>query len=83
MPDPVAWTEIEPGWQVVDVDGHDVGRVSELRGDTDLDIFDGLTVTKGILSRDKYVPAEQVAGIVVGEVRVAISREQIEALANQ
>jgi hypothetical protein len=57
--------------------------VSELRGDTGLDIFDGLTVTKGILSRDEYVPAEHVAGIFEGEVRLAIPHGQIEALANQ
>ena len=81
MPDPVAWTVIEPGWKVVDANGDDVQRVHEVRGDFDLDIFDGLTVTHGILSRDKYVPAEHVAAIYEGEVHLSISREEIEGLA--
>ena len=80
MPDPVAWTVIEPGWNVFDVNGGDVGRVHEVRGDFDLDIFDGLTITQGILGRDKYVPAEHVAAIYEGEVHLSISREEIEGL---
>jgi len=81
VPDPVAWTVIEPGWKVVDANGDDVGRVHEVRGDFDLDIFDGLTVTQGILSRDKYVPAEHVPAIYEGEVHLSISHEEIEGLA--
>jgi hypothetical protein len=80
VPDPVAWTVVEPGWNVFDVNGADVGRVHEVRGDFDLDIFDGLTITQGILGRDKYVPAERVAAIYEGEVHLSISREEIEGL---
>jgi len=80
MPDPVAWTVIEPGWNVFDANGDDIGRVHEVRGDLDLDIFDGLTVTRGILTRDKYVPAENVATIYEGEAHLSISREEIEGL---
>ena len=76
MADPVAWTEIEPGWRVVDADGNDVGKVSEVRGDVTLDIFDGLTIKQGILKSDEYVPAEHVSEIHEGEVRVAGSRGQ-------
>ena len=80
MPDPVAWTVIDPGWNVFDVNGDDGGRVHEVRGDFDLDIFDGLTITQGILGRDKYAPAEHVAAIYEGEVHLSISREEIEGL---
>jgi hypothetical protein len=83
MPDPVAWTLIEPGWKVFDASGENVGRVHEVRGDLNLDIFDGLTIRQGILSRDEYVPAEHVATIYEGEVHLAISREEIEALAEE
>jgi uncharacterized protein YrrD len=68
MPDPVAWTMIEPGWKVVDHTGEEVGRVAEVLGDPEADIFDGLHVTKGLLSRTDYVPSERVASIVEGAI---------------
>jgi hypothetical protein len=78
--DPVAWTVVEKGWKVFDVEGDDVGRVDEITGDENVDIFDGLTVSKGILSKPKYVPSENVAQIVEGEVHLSLSRAQVEAL---
>jgi hypothetical protein len=82
VPDPAAWTVVEPGWRVLDTAGDDVGRVHEVRGDLELDIFGGLTVNPGILSRDTYVPAEHVGAIYEGEVHLSISREEIEGLAD-
>ena len=61
MADPVAWVMIEPGWAVRDADGKEIGRVHEVTGDENADIFDGLTIKQGILSKDKYVPSEHVA----------------------
>ncbi len=66
MADPVSWLMIEPGWRVVAGDGTVVGRVDEVTGDSDHDIFDGLSVSK------KYVPAEQVAEITEGVVHLTI-----------
>jgi hypothetical protein len=80
MPDPVAWTVVEKGWKVLDAGGEEVGRVSEVTGDENADIFDGLTIREGILSKDKYVPSENVAAIYEGEVQLSLTRAQIEAL---
>jgi hypothetical protein len=79
-PDPVSWKVIEKGWRVLDAQGQDVGRVGEITGDDNADIFDGLTISQGILSGDKYVPSEQVAEIREGEVRLSISRDAVEQL---
>jgi len=68
MPDPVAWPMIEPGWKAVEHTGEEVGRVSEVLGDPEADIFDGLHVTKGLLSSTDYVPSERVASIVEGTI---------------
>ncbi len=68
--DPVSWLLIEPGWQVVDANGEKVGRVETVTGDSNADIFDGLEVRSGLLET-RYVPSEQVASIVQGEVRLA------------
>jgi hypothetical protein len=73
--DPVSWLMIEPGWQVVDAAGNDIGRVEEVAGDSSHDIFNGLAVSSGMFSRPRYVPAEQVLEISSGRVRIAASLE--------
>jgi uncharacterized protein YrrD len=78
--DPVSWFVIEPGWRVVASDGAEVGQVAEVVGDTEDDIFNGLAVSSGLLGRPKYVPAERVAEIVEGEVRLDVAAKAIEHL---
>ena len=82
MPDPVAWTMVEPGWDVVDAHGEKVGTVEQIIGAPDLDIFDGLSVRKGvdILSRPKYVSAEQVGSIEEGTVHLTIDGDAFAEL---
>jgi uncharacterized protein YrrD len=82
MPDPVAWTMVEPGWDVVDAQGEKVGAVEQIVGAPDLDIFDGFSVRKGrdILSAPKYVPAEQVGAIEEGTVHLTIDHDAFAEL---
>ena len=80
QPDPVSWKVIEKGWRVVDAAGDDVGTVGEITGDENVDIFDGLTISQGVLSSDKYVPSEQVAEIREGEVQLSLTRDAVEGL---
>jgi uncharacterized protein YrrD len=70
MADPVSWLLVEPGWRVVDAAGEDVGRVDEVLGDTEADIFDGLQVSSGVLRRRRYVPAETIEEILEGTIRL-------------
>jgi hypothetical protein len=62
MADPVSWLLIERGWAVVDANGKRVGKVDEVLGEREADIWDGLTVS------GDYVPAERVAQIVEGRI---------------
>jgi hypothetical protein len=78
--DPVSWFVIERGWQVVDSDGEDVGRVEEILGDSENDIFNGLSVTHGLLTAPRYVPAERVAEITEGYVKLDLSKGELERL---
>jgi len=55
--DPVSWFVVEKGWKVVGADGADVGTVDEVLGDSGTGIFNGLSVSTGLLSRPRYVPA--------------------------
>ena len=80
MADPVAWVMIEPGWSVLDAAGEEIGKVKEVTGDENVDIFDGLAIRQGVLSKEQYVPSEHVAEIVEGVVRLSLTRGQVEAL---
>ena len=62
MADPVSWLMIEPGWEVVDAAGERVGKVDEVLGDQERDIWDGLRVD------GEYVAAERVAEITTGRI---------------
>ena len=63
-PDPVSWLLVEAGWKVVDVKGEKVGKVDEVLGDEQTDIFHGL-----IVSGEKVL-AERIAEIREGEIRL-------------
>jgi hypothetical protein len=80
MADPVAWNMIERGWTVLDAADEEIGHVDEIRGDENADIFDGITISQGILSRPKYVPSEEVAETLEGEVHLSLARDAVEAL---
>jgi hypothetical protein len=71
---------IEPGWKVFDAEGQEIGTVHEVTGDENVDIFDGLAIKQGTLSKDQYVPSEHVAQILEGEVHLSLTQPQVEAL---
>jgi hypothetical protein len=80
MADPASWLVVEKGWKVLAADGTEVGSVDETLGDEHHDIFDGLAVSTGLLSKTVYVPSEHVGEIRQGEVRLELTPEQIAAL---
>jgi uncharacterized protein YrrD len=81
--DPVAWRVIERGWSVRDADGNEIGKVDQVTGDLNGDIFDGITVGDGgtVLTRTRYVPAEHVAAIYEGEVVLDLHADDAARLA--
>lgn len=71
---------IEPGWRVEAVDGTEAGRVEEVTGDSDADIFNGLAIAFSLLGAQRYVSADQVAEITEGTVRLTLDRDAVERL---
>ena len=67
-PDPVSWKVVERGWRVLDESGEELGRVDEITGDPEADIFDGVQISHGLLEKTEYVPSERVVDIREGEV---------------
>ena len=80
MADPVSWLMIEPGWRVVDARGEELGHIEAVTGDSNADIFDGLSIASGMLARPKYVPAEQVGEITQGTVQLLLDKAAFDAL---
>jgi sporulation protein YlmC with PRC-barrel domain len=78
--DPVSWFVIEKGWEVVGSDGKELGKVDEVIGDTDKDIFNGLAVSPGLLRKPRYLPAEHVRTITEGRIEVDLDEEIFERL---
>ncbi len=61
-------------------DGVVVGRVAQVEGDKQSDIFDGLAVESKQPTQIRYVPGEQVAAIYPGEVTLKIALADIGEL---
>jgi uncharacterized protein YrrD len=76
----VAWILVEPGWKVEASDGKEVGTVHEVLADEEKDIFDGLSVSSGLLKRPRYVPAESVREITEGRIALTISEDAFHRL---
>jgi Uncharacterized protein conserved in bacteria (DUF2171) len=76
----ISWLMIEPGWHVLSSEGDEVGRVDEVTGDSNTDIFDGLVVSLRMFGKLRYVAAEQVAEITDGHVRLTLDRVAAENL---
>ena len=80
MADPVSWLMIEPGWRVISADGQQVGRIEEITGDSNADIFDGLAVASTLWAHQRYVAAESVGVITMGEVHLLVDAAAMEGL---
>ncbi len=80
MADPVSWQEAAQATETNTATEAKLGTVDEVLGDSSLDIFDGLAVASGVLGKPRYVPAELVAEIVEGSVRLSIAGDEFGRL---
>jgi uncharacterized protein YrrD len=79
MADPSSWKVVEHGWKVVDAKGEEVGKVHEVVGDPNADIFSGLVIHHGLMVK-KEVPSELVGEILEGEVQLTVTKDELDAL---
>ncbi len=81
--DPVSWLVVERGWDVVGSDGKELGKVHEVVGDIDQDIFSGVAVSPGalgILRKPRLVPSERVRAITEGRIELDLGSDEFELL---
>jgi len=67
-------------WSVVTSDGVSIGSVTQVEGDKQDDIFDGLAVQPTQLGQIVYVPGEQVGLIYPGRVTLKIASAEADSL---
>ena len=79
----LAWTDVQEGWRVLASDGSDVGKVKQLVGDRESDIFEGFEVDVQTIGPDRFVSFEHVVGIAEGHIRLDLSPDQVHALPEQ
>ena len=77
----VSWKTVETGAAVVTVDGREVGRLREVVGDKETDIFDGLVVRAAALKGDRYIASERVLRIWPHRIEVDLGAEEARNLA--
>ena len=71
---------IDAGWKVLAAEGSEVGKVDEVTGDSNADIFDGLAIATSALGKPRYVPSELVGQILEGEIHLTIDKARVEQL---
>jgi hypothetical protein len=76
----VSWYAIEPGWKVTTLDGTPMGKVDQVLGDEELDIFHGIAVRVGIGRLPREISSDLVSGIEEGNVTVGILADEIGEL---
>lgn len=77
---PLAWTAILADTPVYAADGTDVGRVEEVVGSVDDDIFHGIQVGVGAEAREVLIPAQEVRSITNRRITVALNAEEVRTL---
>ncbi len=76
--DPVAWSYVQAGTDVVDQSGNRIGRVDEMLG-TDEGIFHGIAVTPDAGGRPRMVAADRVALLTPSRVQLTLDAAGLES----
>ena len=76
----VAWMAIEDNAQVFSTEGEAVGKVSQVVGDAEADVFSGLAIALRPMGRPRFVSADCVRAIWPDRIELDVTRDQVESL---
>ena len=76
----VSWKTIEEGAQVFSAEGVDVGTVSRIVGDANVDVFTGLAIRLRAFGRERFFASEAVRGIWPDRVDLTLTEAEVKAL---
>ena len=77
--DPVAWTYVEAGTDVMGSDGNRLGVVKAMLGTEAEGIFHGIAVDTGD-GPDRVIPADAVTSLTTAHVEVDLTRDAVAGL---
>ena len=77
MAQPISYLALEKGTPVVGSDGSEIGTVAQVVSDRD--IFSGLEVSSGLLTGNRFVPADLVEAITDESVSLSITSEEADS----
>ena len=76
----LSWLVIEPGWSVVSSDGTEIGYVERVVGDSDEDVFNGLSISPSFFDEPRYIPSEKVGRIFRDRVELDLTTDEAKQL---
>lgn len=79
MAQQISYLALAKGTPVVGSDGSDIGTVAKVLADERGDIFTGLEVSSGILTGNRFVPADLVDTITDEAVSLSITADEADA----
>lgn len=73
---PISWMTLDKGTRVLAADGEEIGTIAEVVADREKDIFSGVSVSPGLLSGNRFVPADLIGRIEEDSVSLTITSEE-------
>ena len=80
---PVSWMTLKKGTRVLTSDGDELGTVADVIADAEKDIFSGLSMSSGMFSGNRFVPADMIGEITAESVTLTIAAAEAELLEPQ
>ena len=74
----ISWVTLDKGVRITTSDGTELGRVGDVVADRQKDIFSGVTVSGGIFSEDRFVPADLIDQMTAEEVTLTVTEAEAE-----
>ena len=79
--DPVAWSYVEPGTDVIGREGVKLGEVERMLGTETEGIFHGIALDPAAGGPTRVIPADAVTSLTPSEVQVQVATADVESLA--
>ena len=77
---PIAWRVLAKGTRIFASSGDEVGKVSEVVADDQKDIFSGIAFRTGLLSSQRFIPADLIDSLTDEGVYLTISEAEAAKL---
>jgi hypothetical protein len=78
--DPVAWSYVEPGTDVIGREGVKLGKVERMLGTETEGIFHGIALDPAGGGPTRVVPADAVTSLTPSEVQVQVATADVDSL---